>query len=68
MRDVDVPYKTLGYPATPFIFILAGTWVLINTLQTSPIESGVGLILILSGIPLYLYLQRVRNNLATPRE
>lgn len=57
MPDTPRPYKTLGYPVTPLIFILVGVWLLINTLQTSPFEAIVGLILISLGIPVYFYFR-----------
>lgn len=56
--DKPRPYKTLGYPVTPLIFILVGVWLLINTLQTSPFEAVVGIVLISLGIPLYFYFRQ----------
>ncbi len=50
MPDATRPYKTLGYPITPIIFILVGLWLLVNTLQTNPLEAGVGLFLIALGL------------------
>jgi len=32
-------------------------WLLINTLQTNPLEAGVGLILIALGLPVYFYFR-----------
>lgn len=57
MPEMIRPYKTLGYPVTPLIFILVGVWLLINTLQTSPFEAGIGLLLISMGIPVYFYFR-----------
>lgn len=57
MPDASRPYKTLGYPVTPIIFILVGIWLLINTLQTSPLEAAVGLFLIALGLPVYFYFR-----------
>lgn len=62
MPDAERPYKTLGYPITPLIFILVGVWLLINTLQTSPIEAGIGLLLIGLGIPIYFYFRANLKN------
>ena len=56
--DAERPYKTLGYPITPIVFILVGIWLLINTLQSSPLEAGIGLLLIALGIPIYFYFKR----------
>ncbi len=52
------PYRTFGYPAVPLLFILGAGCVLISTLLTSPRESLMGLVLILSGVPFYLYWKR----------
>jgi len=57
MPDASRPYKTLGYPVTPIIFILVGIWLLINTLQASPLEAAVGLFLIALGLPVYFYFR-----------
>lgn len=60
MPDAVRPYRTLGYPVTPIVFILVGGWLLVNTLQTSPLEAIVGLILIALGLPVYFYFHRKR--------
>jgi APA family basic amino acid/polyamine antiporter len=54
------PYRTLGYPVVPLVFILVAIWLLINTLQTSPLESFVGIGLIILGLPLYFWQSRTR--------
>jgi APA family basic amino acid/polyamine antiporter len=59
MPDSERPYRTLFYPVTPAIFILVGLWLLVNTLQTSPLEAGMGLLLIALGVPVYFYFRRV---------
>jgi APA family basic amino acid/polyamine antiporter len=61
MPDAARPYKTLLYPATPVIFILVGVWLLVNTLQTSPLEAAVGLFLIALGLPVYFYFRSNRS-------
>jgi hypothetical protein len=33
-------------------------WLVINTLQTSPVESAVGLMLLILGLPFYFYYRR----------
>jgi len=52
------PYKVWGYPVIPAIFILFCIGLFINTIVTRPREAAIGMTLILSGIPVYLYLQR----------
>ena len=56
--DVERPYRTLGYPVLPALFVLVALWLLVNTLRTNPVESAAGLVLILAGLPFYLYFRR----------
>jgi APA family basic amino acid/polyamine antiporter len=52
------PYKTLGYPVVPLLFIMVAVWLLINTLSTNPVESVAGLGLIALGLPVYYWQRR----------
>jgi APA family basic amino acid/polyamine antiporter len=52
------PYKTLGYPVAPGIFVLASLAIVVNAVVRNPGPSGLGLLVILSGVPLYLWLTR----------
>ncbi|MBK7711804.1 MAG: amino acid permease [Bacteroidales bacterium] len=56
--DVTRPYKVWGYPVVPVIFILFCIGLFINTIITRPREAAIGMILILSGIPVYLFLKK----------
>ena len=56
--DAERPYKTFGYPVVPVLFILVATWLLINTVMSNPLNSLIGLGLILLGLPVYFYLTR----------
>jgi len=58
MPDANRPYKVWGYPIIPAIFILFCVALFFNTVVTRPREAAIGMTLILSGIPVYLYLQR----------
>jgi APA family basic amino acid/polyamine antiporter len=49
-KDAARPYKTLGYPATPIIFISITGFFIINTLIEKPKQALVGLIFILIGV------------------
>ncbi|MEP6662696.1 MAG: amino acid permease [Verrucomicrobiota bacterium] len=35
MPDAPRPYRTLGYPVVPFLFVVVALWLLLNTLKTS---------------------------------
>lgn len=52
------PYRTLGYPLVPLLFILVAAWLVINTITTNPVESVIGLGLIALGLPVYFYFER----------
>jgi APA family basic amino acid/polyamine antiporter len=56
--DMVRPYRTVGYPVVPILFILVAVTLLANTFIESPRESIMGLGLILLGIPFYLYWKK----------
>lgn len=49
------PYRVWGYPLVPMVFVLAAVALLYATLRQSPRESGMGLGLIVIGLPFYYY-------------
>jgi len=57
-------YKTLGYPVTPFLFILGNLWIIYFSIRSRPIASLFGLGTIGSGILVYLYfsIRRGQNH------
>jgi basic amino acid/polyamine antiporter, APA family len=55
MPDTPRPYRTLGYPLVPVLFLAVVVWLLINTLVEKPVESVAGLVLIALGLPLYVF-------------
>jgi APA family basic amino acid/polyamine antiporter len=59
--DAVRPYKTLGYPVVPLLFVMVAVWLLVNTLSTKPVESVVGLGLIALGLPVYYWQRRNRT-------
>lgn len=52
------PYKALGYPVIPVVFVGVAGFLTLQTLVNSPRESLLGLVLILCGVPFYLYWNR----------
>ena len=67
MPDAPRPYKTLGYPIVPLVFVLVAGWLVVNTLVNRPVESVAGLILIALGLPIYVYYRRTRTRPAVSR-
>ncbi len=57
MPDAPRPYRAWGYPVLPLLFVLCAGWLLVNSLQTSLVESALGLLLISLGLPVYFYFR-----------
>jgi amino acid transporter len=51
--DVERPYRTLGYPLTPAIFLLASLGMVANALLANPTQNGMTFGIILAGVPAY---------------
>jgi len=49
------PYKVIAYPVLPVIFALFCLTLVLVTIIQNPMQALVGLTLILSGVPVYLY-------------
>lgn len=52
------PYSAWGYPWTPLMFALVSTWMILHTLWQRPAASIGGLLTLLLGWLLYLWLKR----------
>jgi APA family basic amino acid/polyamine antiporter len=53
--DLPRPYKTWGYPVTPFLFVLSALYISLNSLIYTFWDAIGGLVVILIGIPAYYY-------------
>ncbi len=65
--DLPRPYKTLGYPAVPLVFVMAAAWLVVNTLINRPVESVAGLVLIALGLPVYWYFRVAKHSALSSR-
>ncbi|MBC8647132.1 MAG: amino acid permease [Thermoanaerobaculia bacterium] len=52
------PYRTWGYPVVPALFILASLGIAVNTVFERPMESFVGLGILVLGLPAYAFWRR----------
>jgi len=52
--DAPRPYKALGYPVLPALYIVMAAWICIVLLRYKPQYTWPGLVLVLLGIPVYL--------------
>ncbi len=63
MPNAPRPYKTFGYPLIPIVFVIVAIALIFNTLYQRPVESVVGLGLIVIGLPLYYYFRARQKKL-----
>lgn len=56
--DAPRPYRTIGYPFVPMIFVVVSIWFVYNTIATDPRDSLIGLGLVLLGLPAYFYWKK----------
>lgn len=55
---LERPYRAWGYPVTPLLFIVFAAWLVGNTIVEKPIDSLVGTLILVAGLPLYFYWKR----------
>jgi amino acid transporter len=56
--DLERPYRVLGYPFVPALFILGAVYLIVNALVTDPLWTSVTFGIVLLGIPVYFALFR----------
>jgi APA family basic amino acid/polyamine antiporter len=56
--DAERPYRVWGYPIVPALFVLFCAALIVVTCFTHPREAGLGVVLMLTGVPFYLYWNR----------
>ncbi len=61
--DLERPYKVIGYPIVPGLFVLFCLGLFIYTPSQRPMEALTGVLLILIGIPFYMYWKK-KNQVA----
>jgi basic amino acid/polyamine antiporter, APA family len=54
------PFKVVGYPWTPAIYVIVSALIVVNAFYSAPRVTGVGTLIILAGIPLYVFFTRKR--------
>jgi basic amino acid/polyamine antiporter, APA family len=58
--DLPRPYRVWGYPAVPLLFLAASLGMVVNALWTDPWNTGITLLIIVAGVPLF-YLWKLGN-------
>jgi basic amino acid/polyamine antiporter, APA family len=61
--ELPRPYRAVGYPVVPAIFVIAVVAFVINSLVQEPLSTGITFALILSGIPVFrIFFSRARRS------
>ena len=58
------PFSAWGYPVAPLFFVVASLLIVVNAIRESPGPSGAGLLIIGTGMPLYLVMRARRSGRA----
>jgi APA family basic amino acid/polyamine antiporter len=53
MATAERPYRTLGYPFVPALYVALAALVVLDLAYLAPRTSGLGYLLVLTGIPAY---------------
>jgi basic amino acid/polyamine antiporter, APA family len=61
--DLPRPYRTWGYPVVPALFVIVAAVLLVYTFRDNLRDSIIGSLVILAGIPVYLYFARQRKSM-----
>ena len=61
MKDVHRPYKVFGYPWIPVFFVLFCILLVVVTIIQNPRDAGIGLLLVLIGLPLYFIWKKINK-------
>jgi basic amino acid/polyamine antiporter, APA family len=56
--DALRPYKALGYPILPALYIVMAAWICIVLLRYKPQYTWPGLVIVLLGVPVYFFWSR----------
>jgi basic amino acid/polyamine antiporter, APA family len=56
--ELERPYRTFGYPAPALVYIGLAVLLILDLIYLTPKTSGIGFLIILTGIPVYLVWSR----------
>lgn len=64
--DLKRPYRALGYPVTPLVFLLVTGFMMYYLLTARPLESALGTLVMISGVLIYaVFRKRAAQSPAT---
>jgi APA family basic amino acid/polyamine antiporter len=56
--DAERPYRAIGYPVLPALYILMAAWICVVLLRYKPQYTWPGLVIVLLGIPVFAVWSR----------
>jgi basic amino acid/polyamine antiporter, APA family len=56
--DAPRPYRTWGYPLVPIVSVVLAAFLIVDLAYLAPTTSGIGYLLVLTGIPVYFIWRR----------
>ena len=59
--EIERPYRTFGYPLVPLVYIVLAGLFIIDLAILAPSTSGIGYLLVFTGIPIYFIWRRNIN-------
>ncbi len=59
--ELPRPYRVWGYPLVPAVFLLASALMVFNACLTDPADTGITVLIILAGVPVYWQRERLRR-------
>jgi APA family basic amino acid/polyamine antiporter len=64
--DAPRPYRAFGYPVLPALYLVGATLILLVLLVYRPATTWPGFLIVLLGLPIYLWLRAARGGRPTP--
>jgi APA family basic amino acid/polyamine antiporter len=56
--EIERPYRTFGYPIVPLVYLIIAALFIIDLAILAPSTSGIGYLLVLTGVPIYYVWRR----------
>jgi APA family basic amino acid/polyamine antiporter len=66
--DLERPYKAFGYPVLPGVYVLLASLVMLDLLWVKPKFTWPGLIIVMTGAPVYAFWNSRRRSARSRRE
>lgn len=55
---LERPYRVVGYPFVPLLYVAIALFFIVYIIIGDPVNSGKGVFLILTGLPVYFYWKK----------